>query len=85
MAKTNGSPRKASDPIIELRVPIKAEVSGYVQRHVDMQLSPQEGEALNRLRAALDERNEVKIRGRGISGADACRWLLAELVKEAAG
>jgi len=79
-AETNGAVKSASSVIIE--IPIGSDEGGYVPQHVDIQLSPQEGIIVKRIRSAICQLNQINIRGREPSNSDVFRLLLSLIGNE---
>jgi hypothetical protein len=64
---------------VRIEAPLMAGQPGYVQRHLDMQLSSMQSAALRELFDGLYARSERLRDGSPIkNGPDALRWLLAQ-------
>lgn len=83
MAKKSESNGAAiANHVVELTVPIGECPEGYVQKHVDMQLTERQGRALKIMTAGLDKKDEafrVIRRTRPVQGADTIKHLLDDV------
>lgn len=90
---TKATNRQPQTVQLELPAPIQAHPEVYVPRHVDLQLTPDQGVRLRQLFEALDRRKTPEgtvgyrlANGRRVQNpTDAVRWLLEQLPEASGG
>ncbi len=82
-AKKLVKPKKPAVKTVRISVPLgELPEQGYVSRHVDAQLTRDQGAAFRRFCIGLTERNEKLANGKPVfSNADALRWFCEQLAK----